>query len=76
MAERGAPRDVHDKVDLWFDGGWWEVEVLPGDAEPGSAVVRDPTGDARPAPLEDLRTSVTWVDSSWARVLAEGEPAK
>ena len=69
------PRSVHDKVDLWFDGGWWEVAVVPGEAEPGCATVHDPNGTVRPAPLEDLRTSIIWSDGTWAQVPAQGEQA-
>ncbi len=69
---RGGPRGVHDRVDFWFDGGWWEVEVVANEAEPGQVVIRDPSRVVRFVPLEDLRASVLWIDGSWGAVPPAG----
>ena len=69
---RGATRNVHAMVDFWFDGGWWEVEVIADKAESGQVVIRDPSRVVRAVPLRDLRASVTWLDGSWSAVTATG----
>ena len=71
---RGGTRGVNDRVDLWFDGGWWEVEVVANEAEPGQVVIRDPNRVVRSVPLVDLRASVAWMDGSWGAVPPAGEP--
>ena len=71
---RGGPRGVHDRVDFWFDDGWWEVEVVASEAEPGQVVIRDQNRVVRSVPLEDLRASALWMDGTWGAVPPAGQP--
>ena len=74
VVRRGNPRGIHDKVDFWVDDGWWEVEVVASEAEPGQVVIRDPSRAVRSVPLADLRASVMWLDGSWDVVPTAGQP--
>ena len=48
--------------------------MIASDAEPDTAVIRDPNRVVRAVPLEDLRASVTWQDGRWTCVSSKGQP--
>lgn len=64
VAVRGGPRAVHDQVDVWDEGGWWEgvvthvtklrLKLLPS--------VNKTLLSAR---LQDARTGLLWTGQEW-----------
>lgn len=61
---RGTPRRLHDKVDVWDEGGWWEgtvthVTKLRVKVQP---TVSQNLISAR---LQDTRTCLEWADNEW-----------
>ena len=76
MVNRGSARRAAEKIDAWYDGGWWATEVLADAAEAGHAVVGDATGNARSAPLQDLRSSLQWQNNTWSFVQTKSAAGK
>lgn len=64
VAARGIARRLHDKVDVWDEGGWWEgtvthVTKLKVKVQP---TVSQNIITAR---LQDVRTGLVWNDHTW-----------
>ena len=60
------PRRVHDKVDVWDEGGWWEgtvthVTKLRLKVQP---IISQTIISAR---LQDARACLLWADNDWRK---------
>ena len=60
------PRRVHDKVDVWDEGGWWEgtithVTKLRLKVQPiiSQTIIS--------ASLQDARACLLWADNGWKK---------
>ena len=64
---RGVPRQVHDKVEVWDEGGWWEGTVTHVTKQRGSLKVQPNISKTIiSARLQDARTGLVWADNEWS----------
>lgn len=59
LAGRSTPRRLHNKVDVWSEGGWWEG-VVTHVMQTQVHVKLTASGHTLIASIQDVRTNMTW----------------